>query len=87
VFHYVPLDRSPMGKTYGLFDCPQTQMVADTLLRLPLYNDLSVDQQAEIVEAIQEFSESSQDLARLALAVAEPATEHEPNLALPRSRF
>jgi dTDP-4-amino-4,6-dideoxygalactose transaminase len=85
VFHYVPLDRSPMGKTYGLFDCPQTQNVADTLLRLPLYNDLAVEQQTEVIEAIQEFSvsEGSEDLARLALAVAEPVTEQEPNLALP----
>jgi dTDP-4-amino-4,6-dideoxygalactose transaminase len=76
VFHYVPLDRSPMGKKYGVFDCPQTQRVADTLLRLPLYNILAVDEQAEIVRAIHEFSVGeSGDLARLALAVAEPAAE------------
>jgi len=56
VFHYVPLDSSPMGRKYGLFDCPQTRRVADTLLRLPLYNDLSEEAQAEIVSAIQEFS-------------------------------
>ena len=85
VFHYVPLDRSPKGKTYGLFDCPQTQKVADTLLRLPLFNDFSADQQAEVVETIQEFTvveTGSHDLARLALAVADPIAEHEPNLAL-----
>jgi hypothetical protein len=46
-----------------------------TLLRLPLYNILSVDEQAEIVRAIHEFSVGefsvgeSRDLARLALAV------------------
>jgi len=56
VFHYVPLDSSPMGRKYGLFDCPQTRRVADTLLRLPLYNDLSEEAQAGIVSAIQEFS-------------------------------
>jgi dTDP-4-amino-4,6-dideoxygalactose transaminase len=79
VFHYVPLDSSPMGKKYGQFNCPQTQRVADTLLRLPLYNDLSEDAQSGIVAAIQEFSVDSserntEDLARLALALAEPAT-------------
>jgi len=78
VFHYVPLDRSPMGKKYGLFDCPQTQRVADTLLRLPLYNDLTEDAQARIVREIKEFSVGagdvdSADLARLAAAVEEPA--------------
>ena len=80
VFHYVPLDNSPMGKKYGLFDCPQTQRVADTLLRLPLYNDLSEETQARIISSIQEFSagaseSSSEDLARFALALAEEATE------------
>jgi len=86
VFHYVPLDRSPMGKTYGVFDCPHTQQVADTLLRLPLYNDLAAGQQAEIVEAIQEFSTGSQDLARLAIAVAEPGygVRTEPRAAVIR---
>jgi dTDP-4-amino-4,6-dideoxygalactose transaminase len=79
VFHYVPLDSSPMGKKYGPFNCPQTQRVADTLLRLPFYNDLSEDAQAGIVAAIQEFSVdgsggNTEDLARLALALAEPAT-------------
>jgi hypothetical protein len=67
-----------MGKKYGLFDCPQTQRVADTLLRLPLYNDLTEDAQARIVREIKEFSVGagdvdSADLARLAAAVEEPA--------------
>ena len=80
VFHYVPLDSSPMGKKYGLFDCPQTQRVADTLLRLPLYNDLSEEAHAGIVSAIREFSvgaseSNSNDLARFAFALAEEATE------------
>jgi dTDP-4-amino-4,6-dideoxygalactose transaminase len=77
VFHYVPLDSSPMGKKYGVFDCPQTQKTADTLLRLPFYNDLSEDAQAGIVEAIRKFSLPAGDLARLALAVGEPALVNE----------
>ncbi len=92
VFHYVPLDSSPMGKKYGVFDCPQTRRVADTLLRLPFYNDLSEEEQAGIAGAIQEFSvvtsaatsaatsvdaseRNSEDLTRLARALAEPTKE------------
>jgi dTDP-4-amino-4,6-dideoxygalactose transaminase len=77
VFHYVPLDSSPMGKKYGVFDCPQTQKTADTLLRLPFYNDLSEDAQAGIVAEIRKFSLPAGDLARLALAVGEPALVNE----------
>jgi dTDP-4-amino-4,6-dideoxygalactose transaminase len=78
VFHYVPLDSSPMGKTYGIFNCPQTQRAADTLLRLPFYNNLTEESQAGIVAAIQEFTvgdtvAAGEDLARLAHALAEPA--------------
>jgi dTDP-4-amino-4,6-dideoxygalactose transaminase len=78
VFHYVPLDSSPMGRSYGQFRCPQTQIAADTLLRLPLYNDLTEEEQAKIVTAIHEFSvdaaDRSGDLASLALAVDTPFT-------------
>ena len=77
VFHYVPLDSSPMGKKYGVFDCPQTQKIADTLLRLPFYNDLSEDAQARIVAEIRKFSLPAGDLARLALAVGEPTLINE----------
>jgi dTDP-4-amino-4,6-dideoxygalactose transaminase len=76
VFHYVPLDRSPMGEKYGTFDCPETQRVADRLLRLPFYNTLTENEQARVVQAVEEFSVgASEDLSRLALAVAEPAAE------------
>jgi dTDP-4-amino-4,6-dideoxygalactose transaminase len=63
VFHYVPLDSSPMGKKYGLFDCPQTQRIADTLLRLPLYNDLSEEAQQGIIGAIQEFRAAGREIS------------------------
>ncbi len=81
VFHYVPLDLSPMGKKYGVFDCPQTQRVADTLLRLPFYNTLSGEAQEQVVAAIQEFrtgecGSGPGDLGRLALAVGQPSQNH-----------
>ena len=45
VFHYLPLNDSIMGKKYGWEkgDCPITEKVSDTLVRLPFYNDLLPD--------------------------------------------
>jgi dTDP-4-amino-4,6-dideoxygalactose transaminase len=59
VFHYVPLHLSPMGLSFGghAGQCPVTEYVSDRLLRLPFYNDLSEDDQAEVIEAIQRFDQ------------------------------
>jgi dTDP-4-amino-4,6-dideoxygalactose transaminase len=58
VFHYLPLHLSPMGQGYGygVGDCPVTESISDRLVRLPFYNDLSLDDQAEVIEAIHELS-------------------------------
>ncbi len=57
VFHYVPLHLSEMGLRFGGRPGahPVTESVANRLLRLPFYNDLSPDQQAEVIEAIRTF--------------------------------
>jgi dTDP-4-amino-4,6-dideoxygalactose transaminase len=57
IFHYVPLHLSAMGQRFGALptDCPVTIDVSDRLLRLPLYNDLSDDDQEYVVEAIRAF--------------------------------
>jgi dTDP-4-amino-4,6-dideoxygalactose transaminase len=57
VFHYLPLHLSDMGRTYGGLDgdCPVTEDVSDRLLRLPFFNSLTLDEQARVVETIQEF--------------------------------
>ena len=57
VFHYLPLNLSPMGKRYGgeRGQCPITEDVADRLLRLPFYTNLQPHEQAEVIEAILEF--------------------------------
>ena len=57
VFHYLPLHLSDMGKGYGgsKGDCPVTESVSDRLIRLPFYNDLSVEEQAEVVAKVKEF--------------------------------
>lgn len=57
VFHYLPLHLSDMGRTFGGLpgDCPVTEDISDRLLRLPFYNSLAPDEQARVVESIQEF--------------------------------
>ena len=57
VFHYVPLHLSEMGKRFGGAegDCPVTEDVSARLLRLPFYNDLTADEQAEVIEAVTAF--------------------------------
>ncbi|MGE0041610.1 MAG: dTDP-4-amino-4,6-dideoxygalactose transaminase [Vicinamibacterales bacterium] len=57
VFHYQPLHLSAMGARFGgkAGDCPVTEAVADRLVRLPLYFQLSDDQQAAVIEGLTAF--------------------------------
>ncbi len=45
VFHYQPLNNSPMGNKFGWGkgDCPVTEDISDRLVRLPFYNNLLPD--------------------------------------------
>ena len=57
VFHYVPLHSSPAGKQYGYFFGNDVNTTKDSnrLVRLPLYYNLSTDDQHRIVEIILSF--------------------------------
>jgi dTDP-4-amino-4,6-dideoxygalactose transaminase len=57
VFHYLPLHLSEMGTRIGgrPGDCPVTEEIADRLLRLPFYNELTESDQASVIQAIIEF--------------------------------
>lgn len=57
VFHYLPLNASPMGARFGAGpgDCPVTEDVSDRLVRLPFFNDLSAGELDRIVAAIVGF--------------------------------
>lgn len=57
VFHYIPLHSSPAGKKYGRYknELPTTDRISDTLLRLPLYYELSFEEQSKIISFILEF--------------------------------
>ncbi|MCZ2131649.1 MAG: dTDP-4-amino-4,6-dideoxygalactose transaminase [Bacteroidetes bacterium] len=53
-FHYVPLHSSPMGCALGFRpeDCPVSEELAGRLLRLPLYTQLTHEQQDYIIENV-----------------------------------
>jgi len=56
VFHYLPLHRSPYYKDkYKGPGLPNCDRYADTLVRLPLYYELSENEQEEVIEAVKEF--------------------------------
>lgn len=57
VFHYLPLHLSPMGTRFGFRagDCPVTESVSDRLIRLPIYHDLSDDEQMHVISSVKMF--------------------------------
>lgn len=57
VFHYQPLHLSKMGRSFGgnASDCPVTEKISDTILRLPFYNDLTDEEQGYIIGKILEY--------------------------------
>jgi dTDP-4-amino-4,6-dideoxygalactose transaminase len=54
VFHYQALHLSDMGQRFGGRPgmCPVTEEASDCLLRLPFFNDLSVQEQGEVVDGL-----------------------------------
>lgn len=56
VFHYQPLNDSPMGNKFGWGkgDCPVTEDISDRLVRLPFYNNLIPDIDY-VIESITSF--------------------------------
>lgn len=58
VHHYVPLHSSKMGLTLSgeKLDLPVTDYVSDRLLRLPLYNSLTFEQQDKVINAVRSYA-------------------------------
>lgn len=56
-FHYVPLHGSPMGERLGgrLGDCPVAEDIADRLVRLPFFYDLTSAQLDQVLDAVRSF--------------------------------
>ena len=59
VFHYVPLHSATAGKKFGRFhgEDVYTTKESERLCRLPMYYSLSMEEAAEVVKALKEFSE------------------------------
>lgn len=57
VFHYLPLNRSEMGRRWAAREtrCPVTEDLSSRLLRLPFYNDLTESEQARVIQAVTSF--------------------------------
>ena len=57
VFHYVPLHNSPMSKKLGCGSrkLPVTDDISARLLRLPMYYELSHEDQGRVIDSIQAF--------------------------------
>lgn len=63
VFHYVPLHSSPMGQEYGYHDgqFPVTEGLSQRLLRLPLFYEISEQEQAHVVDVIKTWATALRD--------------------------
>jgi dTDP-4-amino-4,6-dideoxygalactose transaminase len=58
VFHYQPLNTSPVGQKFGGFEgqCFVAEQAGECLVRLPLFNSMSDDDQTRVVEAALTFA-------------------------------
>jgi dTDP-4-amino-4,6-dideoxygalactose transaminase len=58
VFHYQPLHLSEMGRRFGgeAGQCPVTEDVANRLVRLPLYYQLTDSDQSRVIDGITTFA-------------------------------
>ena len=58
VFHYQPLHLSTVGRSIGGKDgqFPITESAGDCLIRLPLFNTMSEDEQSHVIESVKVFN-------------------------------
>lgn len=63
-FHYIPLHSSRAGKLYGKTHggLKNSNLVSNTIIRLPLWNGLKVNCQQYIVKQIKKFFENEKEL-------------------------
>jgi dTDP-4-amino-4,6-dideoxygalactose transaminase len=61
VFHYVPLHTSPMGRTFGYRDgdLPVTEDLSGRLLRLPLFYDITEEEQERVLSQVRGYLEGA----------------------------
>jgi dTDP-4-amino-4,6-dideoxygalactose transaminase len=54
-FHYQALNTSPVGQGFGGYvgQCPVAEHASDCLVRLPLFNSMTDEQQSRVIEAVR----------------------------------
>ncbi|MBV9973510.1 MAG: dTDP-4-amino-4,6-dideoxygalactose transaminase [Candidatus Eremiobacteraeota bacterium] len=59
VFHYQPLHRSDFARKIGADDarCPASDLIADRIIRLPLFHDMTESQQMRVIDAVEDFAQ------------------------------
>ena len=57
VFHYVPLHSSPMGRSFGYSegDLPVTEELSSRLVRLPMYYEITEEEQRRVARQVAEY--------------------------------
>ncbi len=57
VFHYLPLHLSEVGRSLGGREgqCPVTERVSESLVRLPFFTDMTSVEQEQVIEAVVSF--------------------------------
>jgi dTDP-4-amino-4,6-dideoxygalactose transaminase len=57
-FHYLPLHLTPVGRRLGgePGQCPITEATSERLVRLPFFTDMTVEQQAYVIDAVRAFT-------------------------------
>jgi dTDP-4-amino-4,6-dideoxygalactose transaminase len=58
VFHYQPLHLAPMGQRFGGFQgqCPVTEDIADRLVRLPVFYNMTPQENDRVIEQIHKLT-------------------------------
>jgi dTDP-4-amino-4,6-dideoxygalactose transaminase len=66
VFHYQPLHLSPMGQKHGgrAGQCPVTEALGDRLTRLPIFFELTDQDQGRVIDAVTSFQTAAQRLTQ-----------------------
>ncbi|NBX77149.1 MAG: dTDP-4-amino-4,6-dideoxygalactose transaminase [Proteobacteria bacterium] len=66
VFHYQALNSSPMGLKLGgrKGQCPISEKLSDQLVRLPLYNSMTEEEQWRVIDAVLAFQVRSSEKAK-----------------------
>ena len=66
IFHYLPLHQSPyFSATHKLVNLPNALKISETILRLPLFFELTISQQDYIIEKLRCFLMSEKDRQRM----------------------